>query len=147
MPLIVCFQGEEPSEEKLSLKRQGVQRSNCVETKWFYRDPQGQEQGPFSNEEMVEWFHHGYFTMQLSIRRQCDAVYLSLGTFLCVICLFATSSKSIDHFVVLCYLGDLIKRWKRVPFLPGPSPPPITVSSFKINFNILNLRYTLMATP
>ena len=61
-----------------SLERQGVQRE--VETKWFYRDPQGQEQGPFSNEEMVEWFHHGYFTMQLSVRRQCDGVYLSLGT-------------------------------------------------------------------
>jgi hypothetical protein len=60
------------------LERQGVQR--VVETKWFYRDPQGQEQGPFSNEEMVEWFHHGYFTMQLSVRRQCDGVYLSLGT-------------------------------------------------------------------
>ncbi|CAB3979435.1 GRB10-interacting GYF 2-like [Paramuricea clavata] len=93
-------EGEEPSEEKLSLESQGVQRSNCVEKNWFYRDPQGQEQGPFNNEEMMEWFHHGYFTMQLSVRRQCDAVYLSLG--------------------------DLIKRWKRVPFLPGASPPPIT---------------------
>ena len=77
----MCLQGEEPSEEKLStsLERQGVQRS--IETKWFYRDPQGQEQGPFSNEEMFEWFNHGYFTMQLSVRRHCDAVYFTLGTF------------------------------------------------------------------
>jgi hypothetical protein len=74
-----CFQGEEPTEEKSSLEMQGAQR--IMETKWFYRDPQGQEQGPFSNDEMVEWFHHGYFTMQLSVRRQCDAAYLSLGTF------------------------------------------------------------------
>ena len=77
----VCLQGEERAEEKLptSLERQSVQRS--METKWFYRDPQGQEQGPFSNEEMVEWFHHGYFTMQLSVRRHCDAIYFTLGTF------------------------------------------------------------------
>ena len=91
------LQGEEPSEEKLSssLERQGVQRS--METKWFYRDPQGQEQGPFSNEEMVEWFHHGYFTMQLSVRRHCDAVYFTLGTFCVGLCLF-------HLFVCLCVL-------------------------------------------
>lgn len=79
-----------------------VMQTSAIEdkTKWFYRDPQGLEQGPFNNDDMVGWFHHGYFTMQLSIRRQCDAMYLPLG--------------------------EVIKRWGRVPFLSGPAPPPIS---------------------
>ncbi|XP_028393654.1 GRB10-interacting GYF protein 2-like [Dendronephthya gigantea] len=96
---LVVEHEELPAEEKLCGSTSEKQERTC-ETQWFYRDPQGLEQGPFSNDEMVEWFNHGYFTMQLSVRRQCDAAYLPLG--------------------------DLIKRWKRVPFVPGPSPPPLT---------------------
>lgn len=67
--------------------------------KWFYRDPQGDTQGPFASNEMAEWFSAGYFTMDLYVRRGCD-----------------------DKFSPL---GELIKRWGRVPFLPGPSAPPL----------------------
>eukprot|EP00794_Sanderia_malayensis_P015268 gene15268-16844_t len=67
---------------------------------WIYRDPQGEIQGPFSNEEMLEWFKAGYFTMGLLVRRVCDEVFLPLG--------------------------DAIKLWSRVPFQPGPAPPSIT---------------------
>ncbi|XP_061162750.1 GRB10-interacting GYF protein 2-like [Saccostrea echinata] len=67
--------------------------------KWFYRDPQGDTQGPFASNEMAEWFSAGYFTMDLYVRRGCD-----------------------DKFSPL---GELIKRWGRVPFLPGPAAPPL----------------------
>lgn len=70
--------------------------------KWFYRDPQGEVQGPFNAAEMAEWFSAGYFTMNLMVKRGCD-----------------------DKFFTL---GELIKRWARVPFLPGPNPPPIRVN-------------------
>uniref|UniRef100_A0A8C5SNY5 GRB10 interacting GYF protein 2 n=1 Tax=Laticauda laticaudata TaxID=8630 RepID=A0A8C5SNY5_LATLA len=65
--------------------------------KWFYKDPQGEIQGPFSNQEMTEWFQAGYFTMSLLVKRACD-----------------------DSFQPL---GDIMKIWGRVPFTPGPASP------------------------
>ncbi|KAG9335523.1 hypothetical protein JZ751_004550 [Albula glossodonta] len=70
--------------------------------KWFYKDPQGEIQGPFTTLEMSEWFQAGYFTMTLLVKRGCDEGFQPLG--------------------------DVIKMWGRVPFAPGPSPPPLLVS-------------------
>ncbi|XP_062850361.1 GRB10-interacting GYF protein 1 isoform X2 [Trichomycterus rosablanca] len=67
--------------------------------KWFYKDPQGEIQGPFSTVEMCEWFQAGYFSMSLLVKRGCDEGFQPLG--------------------------DVIKMWGRVPFAPGPSPPPL----------------------
>uniref|UniRef100_A0A7M4EM43 GRB10 interacting GYF protein 2 n=1 Tax=Crocodylus porosus TaxID=8502 RepID=A0A7M4EM43_CROPO len=66
--------------------------------KWYYKDPQGEIQGPFSNQEMAEWFQAGYFTMSLLVKRACDESFQPLG--------------------------DIMKMWGRVPFTPGPAPPP-----------------------
>ncbi|XP_036404671.1 GRB10-interacting GYF protein 1 [Megalops cyprinoides] len=70
--------------------------------KWFYKDPQGEIQGPFTTLEMSEWFQAGYFSMTLLVKRGCDEGFQPLG--------------------------DVIKMWGRVPFAPGPSPPPLLVS-------------------
>ncbi|XP_063305860.1 GRB10-interacting GYF protein 1 isoform X2 [Pelobates fuscus] len=67
--------------------------------KWFYKDPQGEIQGPFSTQEMAEWCQAGYFTMSLLVKRGCDEGFQPLG--------------------------EVIKMWGRVPFAPGPSPPPL----------------------
>uniref|UniRef100_A0A8C9W8Z9 GRB10 interacting GYF protein 1 n=1 Tax=Scleropages formosus TaxID=113540 RepID=A0A8C9W8Z9_SCLFO len=67
--------------------------------KWFYKDPQGEIQGPFTTLEMSEWFQAGYFSMTLLVKRGCDEGFQPLG--------------------------DVIKMWGRVPFAPGPSPPPL----------------------
>ena len=60
--------------------------------------------GPFFSTEMAEWFSAGYFTMNLLVKRGCDDIFQPLG--------------------------ELIKRWGRVPFLSGPTPPPLKVSYF-----------------
>ncbi|XP_029660632.1 GIGYF family protein CG11148 isoform X1 [Formica exsecta] len=70
--------------------------------KWFYRDPQGEVQGPFLASEMAEWCKAGYFTTGLLVRRTCDERYTTLG--------------------------DLIKLCGRVPFTPGPPIPPLKLS-------------------
>ncbi|XP_053574349.1 GRB10-interacting GYF protein 1 [Bombina bombina] len=67
--------------------------------KWFYKDPQGEIQGPFNTQEMAEWCQAGYFTMSLLVKRGCDEGFQPLG--------------------------EVIKMWGRVPFAPGPSPPPL----------------------
>ncbi|XP_074860774.1 GRB10-interacting GYF protein 2 isoform X2 [Carettochelys insculpta] len=66
--------------------------------KWYYKDPQGEIQGPFSNQEMTEWFQAGYFTMSLLVKRACDESFQPLG--------------------------EIMKMWGRVPFTPGPAPAP-----------------------
>ncbi|MEQ2168899.1 hypothetical protein GOODEAATRI_019410 [Goodea atripinnis] len=55
--------------------------------------------GPFSNLEMSDWFQAGYFTVSLLVKRGCDEVFQALG--------------------------EMMKIWGRVPFTPGPAPPPL----------------------
>ncbi|KAM5165418.1 GRB10-interacting GYF protein 2 isoform 1-T3 [Mantella aurantiaca] len=64
--------------------------------KWYYKDPQGEIQGPFSNREMAEWYQAGYFPVTLLLRRVCDETFQTLG--------------------------DIIKLWGRVPFITPPTP-------------------------
>jgi hypothetical protein len=45
---------------------------------WFYRDPQGSVQGPFSTHEMGLWYSQGYFLGSLLLRRECDKVFITL---------------------------------------------------------------------
>ncbi|CAL1545912.1 unnamed protein product [Lymnaea stagnalis] len=71
--------------------------------KWFYKDPQGEVQGPFTNDEMAQWFSAGYFTMSLIVKRGCDDTYKPLG--------------------------ELIKRYGRVPFAAGPPLPPLITNN------------------
>ncbi|KAM3931678.1 GRB10-interacting GYF protein 2 isoform 2-T2 [Leptodactylus fuscus] len=63
--------------------------------KWYYKDPQGEIQGPFSNREMAEWYQAGYFPVTLLLRRVCDEAFQPLG--------------------------DIIKLWGRVPFITPPA--------------------------
>lgn len=80
--------------------------------KWFYRDPQGEVQGPFSSQEMYEWFASGYFSIDLLVRRGCDERFSQLG--------------------------ELAKIWERVPFIQGKNPPPIRSAPFSQNVNLFN---------
>uniref|UniRef100_A0A669B113 GRB10 interacting GYF protein 2 n=1 Tax=Oreochromis niloticus TaxID=8128 RepID=A0A669B113_ORENI len=82
-------------------KPAGLPLTHEAALKWFYKDPQGEIQGPFSNHEMTEWFQAGYFTMTLLVKRGCDEVFQPLG--------------------------EIMKIWGRVPFAPGPAPPPLQV--------------------
>lgn len=48
-------------------------------SKWLYRDPSGNVQGPFASEEMHEWYKGGFFTMDLLVKREQDANFEPLG--------------------------------------------------------------------
>ncbi|XP_019959307.2 GRB10-interacting GYF protein 2 isoform X2 [Paralichthys olivaceus] len=80
-------------------KSAGLPLTHEAALKWFYKDPQGEIQGPFNNQEMTEWFQAGYFTVSLLVKRGCDEVFQALG--------------------------EIMKIWGRVPFTPGPAPPPL----------------------
>ncbi|XP_056599263.1 GRB10-interacting GYF protein 2 isoform X4 [Triplophysa dalaica] len=84
---------------KLVTKPTALHTTHEAAFKWFYKDPQGEIQGPFKNQEMSEWFQAGYFTMTLQVKRGCDEMFQPLG--------------------------DIMKLWGRVPFTPGPTLPPM----------------------
>lgn len=87
--------------------------AGAQQEKWFYRDPQGEVQGPFLANEMAEWCKAGYFTAGLMVRRTCDDRYATLG--------------------------DLMKMCGgRVPFAPGPPIPPLKVSTVNTENNTKN---------
>ena len=53
-------------------QQQNMQRFMQAETaqkeEWFYRDPQGNVQGPFERTEMKKWLDYGYFDLNLQVR-------------------------------------------------------------------------------
>ena len=52
-----------------------------VPDKWFYLDPQANQQGPFRGAEMREWFDAGYFKPNLPVRCGTSGVFAPLATF------------------------------------------------------------------
>ncbi|XP_005080472.1 LOW QUALITY PROTEIN: GRB10-interacting GYF protein 1 [Mesocricetus auratus] len=108
--LVASLQDSSLEEEQFTaaMQTQGLRHSTAATAlplshgaarKWFYKDPQGEIQGPFTTQEMAEWFQAGYFSMSLLVKRGCDEGFQPLG--------------------------EVIKMWGRVPFAPGPSPPPL----------------------
>ncbi|XP_058536324.1 GRB10-interacting GYF protein 1 isoform X3 [Ochotona princeps] len=108
--LVASLQDSSLEEEQftVAMQAQGLRHSAAATAlplshgaarKWFYKDPQGEIQGPFTTQEMAEWFQAGYFSMSLLVKRGCDEGFQPLG--------------------------EVIKMWGRVPFAPGPSPPPL----------------------
>ena len=47
-------------------------------TKWLYKDPQGEVQGPFTDVEMNEWYEAGYFSDTLLVRQAHDPEFVEL---------------------------------------------------------------------
>ncbi|XP_077971199.1 GRB10-interacting GYF protein 2-like isoform X2 [Styela clava] len=94
--------GQSPAHQPLPIGHSNKKSSSPIEqlqqlaSTWFYKDPQGDIQGPFSSTQMMEWFNAGYFTMVLLIKRACDTEFVPLG--------------------------ELIKTLGQVPFT-SPAPP------------------------
>ncbi|XP_045478722.1 GIGYF family protein Gyf isoform X2 [Harmonia axyridis] len=71
-----------------------------LQDQWYYEDPQGLMQGPFSSAEMAEWYKAGYFNSQLKVRRPCDELFYMLGE-LVVLCDGANPFLGTKRFVHL----------------------------------------------
>ena len=67
---------------------------------WFYLDPQGNEQGPFTSSDMLEWYEARYFPADLMLRR-----------------------AGIDRRFTP--LNEICRLYGRVPFTPGHAPGPL----------------------
>lgn len=80
---------------------------------WYYRDPQGKIQGPFTATEMLEWYRAGYFDETLNVRRVCDPQFLELGGLL-----KACSGPG------------------AIPFISMPIIPPLRQNNAKADINL-----------
>jgi len=47
--------------------------------RWIYRDPQGNQQGPWSGLEMHDWYKAGFFSPELQVKKLEDADYEPLA--------------------------------------------------------------------
>ena len=50
-----------------------------LEKAWYYKDPQGRVQGPFSSIDMYNWNLVGYFSPSLQVAWRSNALFLSLA--------------------------------------------------------------------
>ncbi|CAG8840015.1 13423_t:CDS:2, partial [Racocetra persica] len=54
-------------------------RKQSEQSKWLYRDPSGNIQGPFSSQEMNDWYKGGFFVLSLLVKRVEDTTFEPLG--------------------------------------------------------------------
>jgi hypothetical protein len=47
--------------------------------KWYYKDPKGQERGPFGKIQMDKWVKYDFFKVDLLVRREYQLEYIHLG--------------------------------------------------------------------
>jgi len=80
-----------------------LQEPTMDSIRWSYLDPQGQVQGPFRHDEMLEWSTAGYFPNDLLIKRNIDGRFIPLS--------------------------DMLRIHGRNPFTSGPIPRPINVDA------------------
>ncbi|XP_022912828.1 GIGYF family protein Gyf isoform X3 [Onthophagus taurus] len=97
-----------------------------IQDKWFYRDPQGDLQGPFVSTEMAEWFKAGYFTLSLLVRRQCDKTFYTLG-----------------DLVRLCNGANPFLSTTRIPPLKEVPPVKLTDQDHLLNLHNLQVQFAL----
>lgn len=80
---LVGLQSFSPSQQQgPSVLQHAPPATGATPELWFYRDPQGKVQGPFTATEMAEWYRAGYFDESLFVRRVCDSRFSALGDLL-----------------------------------------------------------------
>jgi len=52
-----------------------------AERQWFYIDMEDKVQGPFSDEDMMDWYEDGFFSLDIPVRRKDATQYELLGSF------------------------------------------------------------------
>jgi PERQ amino acid-rich with GYF domain-containing protein len=72
---------------------------------WYYRDPSGQDQGPFAATIMQDWFQQNYFALDLPMRRAEEESFRPLGE-------------------IIASLGHPAQPFLVPPPAPAPAPEP-----------------------
>ncbi len=95
-------------EEKEREAARTVEGWSAEEEQWFYKDYQGNVQGPFKATNMQDWYSQSYFKNDLLVRHQDDQEFKELGA------VIQDLGESVEPFLV----APLSKR------RPATPPPP-----------------------
>lgn len=52
---------------------------SLASVQWYYKDPKGSEQGPFSSADMDKWLRHNFFKIDLLVRRKEEPNFMPLA--------------------------------------------------------------------
>lgn len=104
---------------------------------WFYRDPNGQEQGPFTGTQMHDWYSHSYFTDDLPLRRASENGFRPLSE------LKAATGNAVQPFL------SPIRPRQLPPNLPIPiaALQQHAMSSLPDNFRNLSVQSPIGSDP
>ncbi|WVR09078.1 hypothetical protein IAU60_006139 [Kwoniella sp. DSM 27419] len=67
------------SQDQSQTQTQPEEKQDLGSVEWFYRDPNGQEQGPFTGTQMHDWYSQSYFTDDLPLRRASETSFQPLS--------------------------------------------------------------------
>jgi hypothetical protein len=99
---------------------------SAEETLWYYKDPRGNEHGPFSSQQMNEWFKHDFFGIDLSLKRGKDGVWVYLGE------LFLLEGRNV-------FTGQTLVEWYQL----GALPPKFHMQLLKLQQALLQQQQQL----
>ncbi|RXK35373.1 hypothetical protein M231_07363 [Tremella mesenterica] len=85
---------------------------------WFYRDPHGDQQGPFTGNQMHEWYSHSYFQDELPLRRDFENDFHTLAE------LKIATGNAVQPFLA--------------PLRPRNLPPNLPIPNLPFNPPMLN---------
>ncbi|OWZ70991.1 hypothetical protein AYX14_03615 [Cryptococcus neoformans] len=104
---------------------------------WFYRDPNGQEQGPFTGTQMHDWYSHSYFTDDLPLRRASENGFRPLSE------LKAATGNAVQPFL------SPVRPRQLPPNLPIPiaALQQHAMSSLPDNFRNLSVQSPIGSDP
>ncbi|KAI9502629.1 hypothetical protein BX070DRAFT_226538 [Coemansia spiralis] len=110
-------------------ERQLIERADQI--KWWYRDPQGELQGPFSTSHMQEWYSGGYFPTDLQVCHEGGAGFQLLSA-------MVSSAGNYQSPFLLAALAFMSRGRSPISGLSTPATPK-TMSRAASSLHMLSL--------
>lgn len=93
-----------------------------IETKWWYKGPDGETYGPYTSREMRTWGNSGYFNDSLPVRTENDEMFHPIGDWTSVMGgANPFANPSVPAFHVLAHAAHAQQQFLLYP--PGLQPP------------------------
>jgi len=90
------------------------------EEKWHYKDPKGQERGPFGAIQMDKWVKYDFFKVDLLVRREYQSEFIHLGD------IFFTEQRN-------PFTGEPLMEWFQGPSSEFKTSLMLLIQNFLLN--------------
>lgn len=97
-----------------SLFIQRIPNHDILEEVWYYKDPQGEIQGPFNSNDMDNWNNDGYFSLELEIGWNQNKVFVMIENFIQNPCILI--DLSLKHANLTKYFRNILNSGQFLEF-------------------------------